>query len=368
MARGFDEYLSHTAGHWGEHFDAPLDDNGQMVRTKGYIVDVCTNRAMVENQDMNVGRVLEKLDALDLADNTIVVYLSENGANSWRRNGGMKGRKGSTDEGGIRSVCYLRWPAGLAAGTRTDKILGAIDLLPTLTSLAGVEHVGNKPIDGRDLTPLMRGPADQWPDRKLFSTWAGKVTVRNQRDRLDHQGKLFDMIVDPNQETAVTSQQPEIAARLSAAVAAWSDEVLGEPTDTKKPKQRNAVDPRPIPMGYREFPITMLPARDGTPEGGVERSSRAPNCCYFVNWTTTDGKMTWLLDVHTTGQYKVTIDYTCPRPGNTGMGSAPIHRSGHSAATSGRITDQRFSHALSRHPEARRGRNRFNAPSLKDPR
>ncbi|TWT92651.1 arylsulfatase [Neorhodopirellula pilleata] len=372
MARGFDEYLGHTAGHWGEYFDSPLDDNGQMVRTKGYIVDVCTDRAidfidrhqdqpflcyvpfttphspwaapqenwdrfkdkpilqtgtlpkqenldetrcalaMVENQDMNIGRVLGKLDDLKIADNTIVVYFSDNGPNSWRWNGGMKGRKGSTDEGGIRSVCYFRWPAVLPAGVRSDRISGAIDLLPTLTSLAGVERVGDKPLDGRDLTPLMKGSDDPWSDRELFSTWAGKISVRTQQYRLDHQGNLFDMTADPNQETAITSQRPEVAERLSAAVTAWSKEVLARPADAKASKQRNAVDPRPIPVGYQEFPITMLPARDGTPDGGVERSSNAPNCSYFVNWKTTQGKMTWLLDVNTTGQYRVTIDYTCP--------------------------------------------------------
>ena len=76
----------------------------------------------------------------------------------------------------------------------------------------------------------------------------------------------------------------------------------------------NAVDPRPLTVGYREFPITMLPARDGEPRGGVKRSSGAPNCSYFVNWTGMDDSMVWLLDVHTTGRYEVTVDYTCPLP------------------------------------------------------
>ncbi len=86
---------------------------------------------------------------------------------------------------------------------------------------------------------------------------------------------------------------------------------------TAKPKGKpggNAVDPRPIPTGYREFPITMLPARDGEPRGGVQRSSKAPNCSYFVSWTSKDDSMVWLLDVHTAGKYEVTIDYTCPVP------------------------------------------------------
>ena len=56
----------------------------------------------------------------------------------------------------------------------------------------------------------------------------------------------------------------------------------------------------------------MLPARDGEPRGGVERSSRAPNCSYFVNWTSKEGSMVWLIDIHTPGRYEVMIDYTCP--------------------------------------------------------
>jgi hypothetical protein len=74
----------------------------------------------------------------------------------------------------------------------------------------------------------------------------------------------------------------------------------------------NAVDPRPIPVGYAEFPITMLPARDGEPLGEVNRSSGAPNCSYFVNWKSLEDSMVWLVDVRSTGRYEVVIDYTCP--------------------------------------------------------
>jgi len=372
LGRGFDEYFGHTAGHWGEYFDAPLEENGRMIRTKGYIVDVCTDRAldfiernatkpffcyvpfstphspwavpdedwqrfkekpitqqatlpkqedenhtrcalaMVENQDRNVGRVLKKLDELKLTDNTIVVYFSDNGPNSWRWNDGMKGRKGSTDEGGIRSVCYIRWPAKLLAGRTVTQITGAIDLLPTLAALAGVEHQGDQPLDGQDLSPLLLLRSAVWPDRMIFSHWAGRISVRTQTHRLDHQGELFDMVMDPGQTTPVTAKQPELARRLRQAVVDWQNEVFEETPDPSQPGQRNAVDPRPLPVGYREFPITMLPARDGQPKGNVQRSSNAPNCSYFVNWTSPDDSMVWLLDVETAGRYEVVIDYTCP--------------------------------------------------------
>ncbi len=398
MARGFDEYFGHTSGHWGEYFDPPLEENGRMIRTVGYIVDVCTDRAldfidsnkdrpflcyvpfttphspwaapktdwqrfrdktitqhatdqaaevedhtrcalaMIENQDMNVGRVLARLKEYDIDDNTIVVYFSDNGPNSDRWTGGMKGRKGSTDEGGVRSVCYIRWPATIPAGHTVTQISGAIDLLPTLTSLAGVQRVGDKPLDGRDLTPLLLQHATDLSGHRHFSAWGGKVSVRTQTHRLDHEGKLFDMIADPGQTTPVNDRLPELTAELTAAVKSWQREMFGASDTTAKStaklKNGNAVDPRPITVGYREFPITMLPARDGEPRGGVKRSSGAPNCSYFVDWTSMDDRMVWLLDVHTAGRYDVTIDYTCRIPD---VGST-IELSFNGARLSGKVT------------------------------
>lgn len=382
MARGFNEYFGHSAGHWGEYFDAPLEANGRMIRTKGYIVDVCTDRAlgfidrnkdkpflcyipfttphspwaapaedwqrfkdlpitqtatdptkevaeqtrcalaMLENQDRNVGRVLSKLKEHKLADNTIVLYFSDNGPNTMRWTGGMKGKKGTTDEGGVRSVCYLSWPAKLPAGHTVEQISGAIDLLPTLTSLASVKRVGDKSLDGLDLSPLLLKQTTNWKDRMIFSTWAGAISVRTQRHRLDNNGELFDMIEDPGQTKSVREQEPAVSATLSDAVKRWRKELLAASKQEKADAlakaanalKPNAVDQRPIPVGYREFPITMLPARDGEPRGKVQRSSNAPNCSYFVNWTSKDDSMVWLLDVRTAGRYEVTIDYTCKIP------------------------------------------------------
>ena len=351
-----------------------------MIRTKGYIVDVCTDRAldfidrnkskpflcyvpfttphspwaapesnwnqfkekpitqratvpeqesidqtrcalaMIENQDANVGRVLSKLEELKISENTIVLYFSDNGPNSARWTGGMKGRKGTTDEGGVRSVCFIRWPAKLPAGHTVTEIAGAIDLLPTLTSLCGVTRVGDKPLDGRDLSPLMLKQKSDWPDRMIFTTWAGKVSVRTQKYRLDDRAELFDMIADPGQATSIAKKLPDVTERLKRAVEAWREEMTpkvrtiaeSESKGKKKNAGGNAVDPRPIPVGYAEFPITMLPARDGEPLGEVNRSSGAPNCSYFVNWKRLDDSMVWLVDIHTTGRYEVVIDYTCP--------------------------------------------------------
>lgn len=376
MARGFGEYFGHSSGHWGEYFNAPLEWNGRMIRTQGYIADVCTDRAiefleqqaasnrdsgrrrpffcfvpfttphspwaapekewlrwkdrpieqratapskesidetrcvmaMMENQDWNVGRVLKRLDELGLTGSTIVVYFSDNGPNSHRFNGGMRGIKGTTDEGGVRSVCYLRYPGVLPAGRKVPQIAGAIDLAPTLLSLLGLPPLAASPIDGRDLTPLWTGQQVDWPDRKIFSTWGGRVSVRTEQFRLDDQGRLYDMNADPGQTTPVEDRHPQVARELADAADAWRKEVFAG----ADPRAPGGVDPRPFPVGYREFPITMLPARDGEPRGNVKRSSPAPNCSYFVNWKTKDDSMAWKVDVHTAGRYEVTIDYTCP--------------------------------------------------------
>ena len=374
MARGFDEYYGYTSGHWGEYFDPPLEHNGKPVRAKGYIVDACTDQAldfinrnrklpflcyvpfttphspwavpeknwdqfknkpinqlgtqpdqeeidqtrcalaMIENQDDNVGRVLKSLDEHGIAENTIVLYFSDNGPNAWRWNGGMKGRKGTTDEGGVRSTCFLRWRAVLPANTEVKQISGAIDLLPTLTSLAGISRIGDQPLDGRDLSPLLRQESAVWPERTLFTTWSGQVSARTQTHRLDSAGKLFDMQADPGQLTSLGDEVAQIREQLTSEVAKWREQVVvaSKADKPRKTSKSSGVDPRPIPVGYPEFPRTWLPARDGEPLGSVKRSSSAPNSSYFVNWRTVDDRVAWEIDLHTTGTYAVEILYTCP--------------------------------------------------------
>jgi len=360
-ARGFDEYYGFCSGHWGNYFDPILEHNGKIVRGKGYITDDLTNHAlafieknkerpffcylpyniphspmqvpdrfydkfkdqpiemrnrdpqtekiemtrcvlaMCENIDWNVGRILQKLEESSLSKKTIVIYFSDNGPNSWRWNGGMKGRKGSTDEGGVRVPFIIRWPGHIEPGTRIPQIAGAIDLLPTLSDMAGIRIVSTKPLDGVSIKPLLFKTAENWPDRMIFSHQNGRVSVRTQRYRLDHTGKLFDMESDPGQYNDISKDKPRITARLTKAVAQWKEEVL--------PKTK---DDRPFPVGYAEFPTTFLPARDGVPHGNIQRSGRAPNCSYFKNWTSKNDKMTWDIEVATSGYYEAVIYYTCP--------------------------------------------------------
>jgi len=373
-ARGFQEYYGFTSGHWGEDFDPPLEHNGEFVRGKGYIADDLTDHAMAfieknrahpffcylpfniphspfcvpdeywnrfkedpialrgalgdqenlavtrcvlamaENIDWNVGRLLRQLDDLHLAENTIVVYFSDNGPVSERWNGRMKGLKGSVDEGGVREPFCIRWPGRIKAGATLPQIAGDIDLLPTLASLAGVPLLGAKPLDGRDLSPLLLGSGQAWPERLIFSTFRGRMSVRSSRFRLSAKGALYDPEADPGQTKDLGVEHPEEQGSLTRALATWSKEMFppGAASLPRDPKTGIALDDRPFTVGYREFPMTPLPARDGAPHGGVQRSSGAPNCSYFVNWKTLDDSITWDIEVHTTGEYEAAIYYTCP--------------------------------------------------------
>jgi len=360
-ARGFDEYYGFPSGHWGNYFSPILEHNGELVRGNGFIIDDLTDHAldfieqnkdkpflcylpyntphspmqvpdsfyerfdgaelsmrhrdpesedvpktrvalaMVENIDWNVGRVLARLDELDLSEDTIVLYFSDNGPNSFRWNEGMKGRKGSTDEGGVRVPALMRWPGKIEPGLRISKIAAAIDLLPTFADLTGISLSSEKPLDGVSLKPLLMGAAEDWPQRRIFSHWRGKVSVRTDRFRLDDDGALFDMVADPGQRLDVAVDHPEEADSLVRARDEWKAELL--------PGLGEAD--RPFPVGYGEFPVTWLPARDGVAHGGVERSARAPNCSFFTNWSSPEDSMTWDIETATAGRYEASVYYAC---------------------------------------------------------
>jgi hypothetical protein len=256
--------------------------------------------ALCENIDWNVGRILGKLDELELRENTIVIYFSDNGPNSYRFNGGMKGRKGSIDEGGLHSPFFIRWPGRIRAGATISEIAGAIDLLPTLADLAGVDASAGKPRDGRSLRSLLLEEDPQWEPRLLFATKKNQVSIRTQRFRLDAEGRLFDIAADRGQLTDVSGRHPELAAGLLRQTKLHAEEM-------RTLFEANAN--RPFTVGYGVS--TTLPARDGVEHGTIQRSSKAPNNSFFTHWTSIDDSITWDIEVGTSGDYEAIVYYTC---------------------------------------------------------
>ena len=260
---------------------------------------------MCENIDWNVGRLLSKLRELRLEKNTIVVYFSDNGPNGSRWNDGLRGRKGSTDEGGVRSPLVISWPGVIKAGTVVTQICSAMDLMPTLAELAGVDVVSTKPIDGMSIAPVFLDEKASWPDRTLVHHWKERVSVRTQRFRLDYEGRLYDMDKDPGQHVELNDSQPEVATALQEKADEFRRDMLSE---YGKPFDRS-----PFVIGYEGARLTQVPARDGVGHGNIERSNRFPNDSFFENWTTVDDFISWECEVGATGRYRAEIFYTCPK-------------------------------------------------------
>jgi len=363
-ARGFDEFYGFCSGHWGHYFSPMLEHNGQMVKGDGFVIDDFTTRAMdfieenrdepffvylpyntphspmqvpdrwwnkfkdapldlphrymdrqrinharaalamCENIDWNVGRLLGTLDELQLADNTIVLYFSDNGPNDFRWNGDLRGKKGSVDEGGLRSPLFIRWPAQIKPGTVVNPISSAMDLLPTLTEMAGVPKTGNKPLDGISLKPLLTGGQDSLGERLLISSWGGRVSVRSQRFRLDAQNRLYDIKTDPGQRNDVATKYPDLAARLINASNDWKNNEMS--------RVGKSFDDRPFIIGHPGSRYTQIPARDGVAHGNIKRSNKYPNDSFFTNWISTEDRITWDCNVGQSGTYRVELFYTCP--------------------------------------------------------
>lgn len=366
-ARGFDDYYGFCSGHWGNYYSPMLEHNGRIVKGDGFLVDDLTTRAidfisanrdkpffvylplntphspmqvpdkywnkfkdkditpdpepanqkrqnlthtraalaMCENIDMNVGRVLNHLEETKLADNTIVAYFSDNGPNGSRFNAGLRGRKGSTNEGGLRSPLVIRYPTKISAGRKIETVTGAIDLLPTLAEFAGLSTDGPKPLDGVSFAAELSGVKVERAERFLFGAWNGKMTVRTQRYRMHHTGELFDIMADRREKKNIAKQKPDVAKRLASKLDAWRAEV--KPVKSKGDGAR-----RPITLAHPDAEFNQLPARDAIASGSIQRSNKFPNCTFMRNWTDTDGEITWDVDVLGSGKYEVEMYYACP--------------------------------------------------------
>jgi hypothetical protein len=362
-ARGFDDFYGFCSGHWGNYFSPILEHNGEIVKGNDFIIDDLTNHgidfieknkdnpfflyvpyntphspmqvpdkwwakfenmelamrhrdpgkenilhtkaalAMCENIDWNVGRIVDSVQNLGLSENTIIIYLSDNGPNGWRWNGGMKGRKGSTDEGGVRSPLIMKWEGTFKEGKTITEIASAIDLLPTLTDLTGISFEPEKKLDGKSLKPMLLETNPEWEERFVVNNWKKNTSIRSRQFRLDNDGKLFDMINDPGQNTDISIQKPEITRQLTEAKEKWEREVLTELPET---------DTRTFPVGHPGYKFTQIPARDGVPHGNIQRSNRFPNCTFFTNWISTTDSMVWEVEVLENGEFEVEIYYTCP--------------------------------------------------------
>lgn len=184
---------------------------------------------MLHNFDENMGRLLKKLDDLDLAENTIVVFMTDNGTSGKGFNNAMRGTKGSEYDGGHRVPCFVRWPAGnISSGLEINQITAHIDILPTLVDLTGLKKPDGLHWDGDSLVPLLTRKKN-WQERTLVvdsqrieypEKWR-KSAVMTDRWRLVNGNELYDMYADPSQKNNLAKQFPDEVKKLSNEYEKW---------------------------------------------------------------------------------------------------------------------------------------------------
>ncbi len=221
--------------------------------------------AMVEAMDLAVGKVLAQLDALGLAENTIVIFTSDNGglatSEGWpTSNLPLRGGKGWMYEGGIREPLIVRWPGVAQPGSILDAPVSSPDFFPTLLEAAGAKPASGQLLDGISLVPVLRGGAA--PERAIFWQYphygnqggAPAAAVRRGPWKLIHwfeddRFELFNVVTDIGEATDLAAREPARVASLRSELAAWQRSVGAKfPTanatyDVTKPSGRASIRP-----------------------------------------------------------------------------------------------------------------------------
>jgi len=292
--RGFGEVLVHSGGgvgqgidYWGnDYFDDTYRHNGKWKKFKGYCTDIWFDNAMkfieanknrpffcylttnaphgpynvaekyaepyrnkdipnsnfygmITNIDENIGRLVKKLKELGLEENTILIFMTDNGTAAGFQskkgetkgyNAGMRGTKGSEYDGGHRVPFFVRWPGGgLTGGRDIDRLTAHIDVLPTLIELCGLNKPHGVKFDGASLAGLLKGKTKHWPDRTLLvhsqriehpEKWR-KSAVMTERWRLVNGKELYDIKADPGQKNNIANENLQVVEKLRQSYEEW---------------------------------------------------------------------------------------------------------------------------------------------------
>ena len=193
---------------------------------------------MIANLDENVGKLRQQLNDWQLTENTIFIYMTDNGSAAGSKmssnpdgtpvigyNAGMRGKKASVYDGGHRVPCFIHWPAGnLTGGKDIDQLTAHYDLLPTLAELCGLKEVKTKKLDGKSIVPLCKG--EQWPQRTMVRQYQGGVyfryapqpwtetVVMTERWRLVNGDELYEIEKDPAQQNDIANEYPKVVDQL----------------------------------------------------------------------------------------------------------------------------------------------------------
>ncbi len=387
--RGFDEFF----GFWQaylKHYDDPdeLFENQQPVTCPGYITNVLTDQAvsflerhrgtpfflylaynavhnphlvpdpfierylkkglplreariygMVSALDQNLGRLLKTVDALGLRDDTLLLFMSDNGGVSRHFSAGLRGGKESTYEGGVRVPFFARWPGRFPAGAVVRAPAINIDVFPTLCQLLGEPLPAGRVIDGKTILPLMEQGGGNSPhdylyfqynrvrplldipaalprlapdDARLFRpNWAirdvrGPKLVRGGPEAAALE--LFDLENDPAEARNLAPQRPALVRQLQGRFESWFRDVISGQDYGQTPIEVGRPDEDPV-----EIDVSWAEARGAK----VQPTWRGYSADAVENWTQPGDAVRWKIEVVRPGRYEVVLNYGC-RPGDAG--------------------------------------------------
>ena len=374
--RGFDETLCHRGGgvgelpdYWGNSYvDDVYFQNGEALQCQGYCTDVFFEAAlsfiesredapffvylapnamhaphivpqeyaapyieqgipsdrarfygMIANFDENLGRLFDRLRALDLDDDTLVLFTSDHGtaagfdpATGDGYNAGLRGKKGSVYDGGHQVSFFLRWQSRLPAERKVAALTAHIDILPTLIDLCGLRQRTAIDFDGLSLAPLLRGEQDDLPERSVIvqlqpdlpQKWHHSVALKGPW-RLVNGAELYHVERDRAQQKDVAAEEPQVVDALKRDYDAFWDDM-----------QASFAHDIAIPVGAENENPTLLSARDWHPTEG-----RVPWKQRWIDDPAYDANGFWWIDVTRPGRYEIELR-THPREADRAMGAA----------------------------------------------
>ena len=232
--------------------------------------------AMVTNIDDNVGKLLQKLNDLKIAKNTLVIFMTDNGPQQTRYVAGMRGRKGSVFNGGIRVPFYMRLPSLFEGEKEIETTAAHIDILPTLAEICNVDLPNNKIIDGKSLLPLIQDEIIDWADRSLFFYWTRRypelynnMAIQKGKFKLvghtDYNAEiedfeLFNIEKDSYEQNNIVLENKSIAFELKYELDKYYKELINS---------ENLINPQPIIVGSKQENPIILNRNDAGGARGI---------------------------------------------------------------------------------------------------
>jgi arylsulfatase A-like enzyme len=280
----------------GHKFNRPMSDKDKEDARKVY--------AMVSNIDDNLGKLFEKLEELNISQNTLVIFMTDNGPQQNRYVAGMRGLKSSVYRGGVRVPFYLRYPAKYEGNTDIETTSAHIDILPTLAEICNVQLPADRIIDGKSLAPLLNGNNVDWVDRSLFFYWTRRypelynnISLQKGNFKLVGQTnynaeimefELYDIKTDPFEQKNLVSEKTEVAKQLKTELDKLYAELINSENIINQPR---------IIIGNKNENPVFLNRNDAGGERGI--------------WSQEEVYGKWLVSI-TEGVYNVRFKFVQP--------------------------------------------------------